>query len=55
VERALLQAQGRVILPEHLQFQRTVVDPKEHWIEELTALPLHDWVAEWEHFEFEKP
>jgi DNA-binding NtrC family response regulator len=54
VERALLQAQGRVILAEHLPFQRAVVDAKEHWIEELTALPLHASVAEWERFRIRK-
>jgi DNA-binding NtrC family response regulator len=49
VERALLQAQGRLILPEHLQLQRT--DKKStNWIEGLTELPLHDSIAEWEKF-----
>jgi transcriptional regulator of acetoin/glycerol metabolism len=35
-------------------FPRAVVDAKEHWIEELTALPLHDSVAEWERFRIRK-
>ncbi len=49
VERALLQAQGRLILPEHLQLHRT--DKKNtNWIEGLTELPLHDSIAEWERF-----
>jgi DNA-binding NtrC family response regulator len=49
VERALLQAQGRLILPEHLQLKRT--DKKStNWIEGFTELPLHDSIAEWEKF-----
>jgi DNA-binding NtrC family response regulator len=54
VERALLQSQGRLILPEHLQLQRTVDNSNAHWIEGLTALPLHDSVAEWEKFRISK-
>ena len=50
VERALLQAQGRLILPEHLQLQKTFDDESASWIEGLMALPLHDSVAEWEKF-----
>jgi DNA-binding NtrC family response regulator len=50
VERALLQAQGRLILPEHLQLQRRSDKKNTHWIEELTELPLHDSIAEWEKF-----
>ncbi len=50
VERALLQAQGRLILPGHLQLQSTVDKKNAHWIDGLTALPLHDSVAEWEKF-----
>jgi DNA-binding NtrC family response regulator len=30
------------------------VDKNAHWIEELTALPLHDSVAEWEKFRIAK-
>jgi DNA-binding NtrC family response regulator len=49
VERALLQAQSRLILPEHLQLRR--IDKKNaNWIEGLTELPLHDSIAEWERF-----
>ena len=49
VERALLQAQGRLILLEHLQLHRT--DKKStNWIEGLTELPLHDSISEWEKF-----
>jgi DNA-binding NtrC family response regulator len=53
VERALLQTQGRVILPEHLQLQK-VANKNDHWIENLTALPLHDSVEEWERFRISK-
>ena len=54
VERALLQAQGRLILPEHLQLQKTFDNKNAQWIEGLTALPLHDSVAEWEKFRISK-
>jgi two-component system response regulator AtoC len=47
VERALLQANGRVILVEHLQFEQQSVQTNGPWIETLARLPLHDSVAEW--------
>ncbi len=50
VERALLQANGRVILVEHLQFEQQSVQTNGHWMEALARLPLHDSVAEWEKF-----
>ena len=50
VERALLQANGRVILAEHLQFEQQPVATNGQWMEALTKLPLHDSVAEWEKF-----
>jgi two-component system response regulator AtoC len=50
VERALLQANGRVILAEHLQFEQRSVETNGSWIESLARLPLHDSVAEWEKF-----
>jgi DNA-binding NtrC family response regulator len=54
VERALLQAQGRLILPEHLQLQKTFDNKNAYWTEGLMALPLHDSVAEWEKFRISK-
>ncbi|MFY9910688.1 MAG: sigma-54 dependent transcriptional regulator, partial [Candidatus Sulfotelmatobacter sp.] len=53
IERALLQAQGRLILPEHLQLQK-VANKNDHWIDNLTALPLHASVEEWEKFRISK-
>jgi len=50
VERALLQACGRVILTEHLQFEQQSLDRDAQWMETLAKLPLHDSVAEWEKF-----
>jgi DNA-binding NtrC family response regulator len=50
VERALLQAQGRLILPEHLQLQKTFENGNARWIDGLAALPLHDSISEWEKF-----
>jgi DNA-binding NtrC family response regulator len=50
VERALLQAHGRVILEDHLQFEQQSVDRDAQWLEALAKLPLHDSVAEWEKF-----
>jgi len=50
VERALLQAHGRVILVEHLQFEQQSVDRDAQWLETLAKLPLHESVAEWEKF-----
>jgi len=50
VERALLQANGRVILAEHLQFEQQSVETNRQWMEALAKLPLHDSVAEWEKF-----
>ena len=50
VERALLQANGRVILAEHLQFEQQSVQTDGQWMEALARLPLHDSVAEWEKF-----
>jgi two-component system response regulator AtoC len=50
VERALLQANGRVILAEHLQFEQQSVQTNGQWMEALAKLPLHDSVAEWEKF-----
>ena len=50
VERALLQANGRVILAEHLQFEQQFVQTNGQWMEALTKLPLHDSVEEWEKF-----
>jgi two-component system NtrC family response regulator len=37
-----------------LPFETALVDRKEPWIEQLTALPLHDSVAEWERFRISK-
>ena len=53
IERALLHAQGRLILPEHLQLQK-VANKSDHWIDNLTVLPLHDSVEEWEKFRISK-
>jgi DNA-binding NtrC family response regulator len=50
VERALLQAHGRVILEEHLQFEEQSVETNGQWMEASAKLPLHDSVAEWEKF-----
>jgi DNA-binding NtrC family response regulator len=50
VERALLQARGRVILTEHLQFEQQSLDRDAQWMEAIAKLPLHDSVAEWEKF-----
>ncbi|HXY10658.1 MAG TPA: hypothetical protein VEI52_22675 [Terriglobales bacterium] len=48
--RTLLQAQGRLILTEHLQLQQTFDPNNAHLIEGLAGLPLHDSVTEWEKF-----
>jgi len=50
VERPLLQANGPVILVEHLQFEKQSVQTNEPWMETLARLPLQDSVAEWEKF-----
>jgi DNA-binding NtrC family response regulator len=50
VGRALLQASGRIILAEHLQFEQRSVETNGPWIESLARLPLRDSVAEWEKF-----
>jgi len=50
VEHALLQANGRVILAEHLQFEQQSVQTNGQWMEALGKLPLHDSGAEWEKF-----
>jgi DNA-binding NtrC family response regulator len=54
IERALLQAQGRPILPEHLQLKTTFADNGDHFFEDLITLPLHDSIAEWEKFRISK-
>jgi len=46
----IVASSSRLIQPEHLQLQRTFDIKNPQWIEGLTALPLHDSVADWEKF-----
>jgi DNA-binding NtrC family response regulator len=54
VERALLQAQGRLILPEHLLLQSQAGVADKGMMEALAKLPLQRSVAEWEKFRISK-
>jgi len=54
VERALLQAQGRLILREHLQFEQVSGDTTLQWVDTLIRLPLHESIAEWEKYRISK-
>ena len=54
VERALLHAQGRVILPEHLLFEEQIGNTNTQFMDVLAKLPLHESVAEWEKFRIAK-